>query len=265
VALNNITTPYDGDRGVQLPAETALELLHWAESAYRPDAVNGAIFGETAFRTRFIGVHSPVLGPVVAIHAGADLANFTDQKVLDWIGRLGTHATYAYGCRVFAGIFELQQEIWLSLRQSLESIGQPVHLVGHGFGGAVAMLVALAMQQESIGEVKRVVTFGSPMVAEKGFREQYNQVLGDRTWRYVYGQDPVVDWPPPLSFLHQINSHAGQLVELGNRPQPPLPAPLRDTIAREYAYLVRDLQNRVEGEYSSVVADHAPWRYRSVL
>jgi hypothetical protein len=262
VALNNITT---GGATDWPQTETILELLHWAESAYRPDAVNGALYGEILPRTRFIMVHSPILGNVVAIHGAAHLPQLSDKQTLDWIARLGTHATYAYGCRMFAGIFELQQEIWPQLRQALESVTGPVHLTGHGFGGAVAMLVALAIQEEDPHRVARVVTFGQPMVAEKGFAEVYDAALRSRTWRYVQGRDPVVDWPPPLSFLHQINSHAGQVVELGDRPQPPLPAPLRETIAQEFADLVKDLQNHSEGEYSSVVADHAPWRYRAAL
>lgn len=64
---------------------------------------------------------------------------------------------------------------------------KPVILTGHSLGGAMATLAA----PDFAGQVKEVVTFGSPRVGNGAFRDAYAEEFAEQTTRYVYSLDPV--------------------------------------------------------------------------
>lgn len=66
-----------------------------------------------------------------------------------------------------------------------------VEVAGHSFGGAVAVLLALALY-EAGRPVSKVVTFGAPRVGDRAFCESYPIPVT----RYVCGFDPVPHLPP---------------------------------------------------------------------
>lgn len=103
---------------------------------------------------------------------------------------------------------------------------KPVYITGHSFGGALAILEADRLAQCDVN-IQEVVTFGSPMVGALSFKEQYEAKLGDKTTRYINGDDIVPSLPPlkyyqvgkcfpigkksswfnPLKYYRMIHSH----------------------------------------------------------
>ena len=75
-------------------------------------------------------------------------------------------------------------------------------VTGHSLGGALAVLTALALAR--CGHVPDAVyTQGMPRPGNAAFAEGYNAVLGDRTYRLVYGDDLVPTVPPGgLGYRH---------------------------------------------------------------
>ncbi len=76
---------------------------------------------------------------------------------------------------------------------------KPVFITGHSFGGALALLEADRLAECDVN-IKEVVTFGSPMVGALSFKEKFEYKLGDKTTRYVNGDD-IVPFLPPLRYF----------------------------------------------------------------
>jgi subtilisin family serine protease len=80
-----------------------------------------------------------------------------------------------------------------ALRPELDDIvryandkGLPIWCSGHALGGALALLAALELD-----DVARLVTFGQPMVLDKGAADAAARKLGDHYWRLVNHDDPI--------------------------------------------------------------------------
>jgi hypothetical protein len=76
-------------------------------------------------------------------------------------------------------------------------------VVGHSLGGALAVLCAGRALKDLGIKADAVYTFGQPRTGNALFAEDFNAVLGKRTYRLVHGQDIVPTVPPArLGFAH---------------------------------------------------------------
>lgn len=80
---------------------------------------------------------------------------------------------------------------------------QRVWFTGHSLGGALAMLAAARTHLGEPGApVAGVCTFGQPRTCDPFLAGAYDEVLGDRTLRYVNNSDIVPQVPPAPLFQH---------------------------------------------------------------
>ena len=94
-----------------------------------------------------------------------------------------------------------------------------LHIAGHSLGGALATLAAVDLRQRG-WQVAAVVTFGSPKVGQRQFRELYQQLqLSKCTARFVNQADPVPYAPALLpscwDFEHVVDKYVLGLREQG--------------------------------------------------
>ena len=75
----------------------------------------------------------------------------------------------------------------------------PVNLVGYGFGGALAQVLAVKLQKmASVAVQLHVTTFGSPSVGRKGIGARLMSVL-----RFAHANDPIARlMPSSLEYVH---------------------------------------------------------------
>lgn len=87
-------------------------------------------------------------------------------------------------------------------------------ITGHSLGGALALLFAVKLRARFPDEFERnlnsIITFASPSVGLQSFEDFYGNA-GEKTWRFVNGNDIVPFFPPAL--FH----HVGQEVWLNSR------------------------------------------------
>jgi hypothetical protein len=95
--------------------------------------------------------------------------------------------------------------VWPVIARVLSADGLVKNLpvVGHSLGGALAVLCARRALQELAIKADAVYTFGQPRTGNALFAEDFNGVLGERTYRLIHGQDIVPTVPPTtLGFVH---------------------------------------------------------------
>jgi triacylglycerol lipase len=83
-------------------------------------------------------------------------------------------------------------------------------LAGHSLGGALAVAAASLLDQKGCN-VEGVYTYGMPRAGNPVFRDDYNRRLGERTFRFVHGDD-LVPTVPPAHFGNIEHSHVGCLL-----------------------------------------------------
>ncbi len=76
----------------------------------------------------------------------------------------------------------------------------PIYFTGHSFGGGCAPAAAYLCSLLGFS-VAGVVTFAGMRFGDKVFEQNYNAVLGDRTWRMVAQYDVVPHLPLPTLLL----------------------------------------------------------------
>jgi hypothetical protein len=80
--------------------------------------------------------------------------------------------------------------------------------VGHSLGAALAALCAKRVNIRA----EAVYTFGMPRVGNIAFSDGYEPILGDRTFRFVHGDD-MVPSVPPSELPHGVKyRHVGRLL-----------------------------------------------------
>ena len=84
-------------------------------------------------------------------------------------------------------LYEILPDLESALIQ-LRSNNQHVWIAGHSLGGALAILAASHL--EPIG-LQGIYTFGQPVVGDTVFSARYDQLLKDRTYRFIEYGDPV--------------------------------------------------------------------------
>jgi hypothetical protein len=97
---------------------------------------------------------------------------------------------------------------WESVRQQIEGgvpgISGKIFFAGHSLGGALAAVAAKRLTKNlGIDRVGGVYTIGMPRPGNAAYAADYNQLLGDRTFRLVHGEDVVPRVPPGfLGYRH---------------------------------------------------------------
>jgi hypothetical protein len=97
------------------------------------------------------------------------------------------------------------ESCWPGITDTLRRVGSGVRLfvLGHSLGAALAVLCAARARRELSLAAEGVYTFGMPRVGTPAFARAFNQVLGERTYRLVHGEDIVPTVPPSeLDFMH---------------------------------------------------------------
>ncbi|HET6376516.1 MAG TPA: lipase family protein [Methylocella sp.] len=142
---------------------------------------------------------------VMAAGRGAAIVAFAggDPLVLaNWITVLDVRTG---GSQIAKGFDLATGCVWPQLHallQEPQAQGARIFLTGHSLGGALAVLAADRILKGG-GRVDAVYTFGMPRPGTKEFAAAYNERIGGRTYRLVYGCDLVPALPPPaLGFRH---------------------------------------------------------------
>jgi triacylglycerol lipase len=135
----------------------------------------------------------------------------------DWLTN-GQHLMHAcpkdWGdVKAHRGFYNALSAIYQGVRQEVRGRrknNQKVFLTGHSLGGALATLCAYRFQKVGGVPMAGVYVFGSPRVGDIGFANQYNNLLKDKTFRWVKNLDfasklPVAAGPPlPTTQFHHV-------------------------------------------------------------
>lgn len=107
--------------------------------------------------------------------------------------------------KLHKGFYNALSAVYQSVRNEVRSRrtnGQKVFLTGHSLGGALATICAYRFQKVGGVPVSGVYVFGAPRVGDLGFANAYNDLLKDKTFRWVKNLDfasTLPDYtPPPL-------------------------------------------------------------------
>ena len=125
------------------------------------------------------------------------------SDLYDWITNLDIKMTrWSGGGEVHEGFVKSLKVVWPKISQRLRSAAQPVYVVGHSLGGALAVMAALRLKEK----VKAVYTFGAPRLGNLEFVKTAD---GMKIYRVVNHLDVVPTVPPSFKLLEF--RHAGQL------------------------------------------------------
>ena len=106
--------------------------------------------------------------------------------------------------------------------QLIAKLGPPtVHqkeiwLTGHSLGAALAQLAALRLTLEGY-TVRRVYTFGTPLIGDTEFVADYDRRLGEHSYPHVNNKDVVARLPPGFNAAARANTR--QFTGSGHRTQ----------------------------------------------
>lgn len=119
-----------------------------------------------------------------------------------------------YDGHAHAGFHEAVDQLWPELLAALEKAradlppgeSLSVHLTGHSLGAAIATLAArrLASEAPELARVDSVYVFASPRVFDPDAAKAYDDVLGDRTFRFFHNRDIVARVPPPWAGYEHV-------------------------------------------------------------
>lgn len=125
----------------------------------------------------------------------------TDPLVLaNWITDLliGRTAEGAHG-----GFTAALDVVWQDICRLAPPGIAPLLCVGHSLGGAIALLAALRLQEQSGLPPAAIYGFGMPRPGNASLAARINAAFGARLYRLAHGQDMVPSLPPAaLGFCH---------------------------------------------------------------
>ncbi|MFO1038732.1 MAG: lipase family protein [Geminicoccaceae bacterium] len=222
---------------------------------------------------------------VVLAFQGTDPANLANWLTDFWAvpTDAGLHGGFAHALDAAApGVLAAVQE--------LAPTGLPLMLTGHSLGGALAVLAAEHLTRNGVTPAG-IYTFGMPRVGGIEYARTYDDMLGNRTFRLVHGEDLVPRMPP--SWLHGNDfCHVGRrltcpengrfdphrlLAEPDNEPDLPAPLALQlDEIRplellktlwprREPGSFENTLVSRLVSALPGPIRDHLPDKYLAAL
>jgi triacylglycerol lipase len=169
--------------------QTAGALVEFAAGAYGAMDNGQLIIDNEATDTRVV-VCQNERELVVAFRGTADLRN--------WLTDLDARFRGDFGCRVHAGFSAALDGVQGRLLAAIAGTTKRIWITGHSLGGALAMLWAwrIANLKFQISKsLAGVYTFGQPRVGDAGFRDCYDGLLKERTFRVVDGEDFITRIP----------------------------------------------------------------------
>lgn len=131
------------------------------------------------------------------------------DSLTDWRTDLKVRKTRVTGGKVHRGFQIAFLSVIDAIIAALPS-NAIVTICGHSLGGALATLIAQALQRLDWITVAAVYTFGSPRVGNWSYAGHYNARLHDRTFRIVNARDPV----PRVPKVFGTYKHVGTEVYL---------------------------------------------------
>jgi hypothetical protein len=201
-----------GDVGFSMA--TARVLAWAAQLAYEVDELDKAtaIFSQWEWKSLEIfsrpflshlpmggtkGFAASVDGNLVIAFAGTEPNN-----PLDWIKDFSIIPTAEGVTTGFeAGWESVQQQI----RRVVQGTPGNIFITGHSLGGALAVVAAKRLAEDlGADRVGGVYTIGMPRPGNLAYADDYNQQLGDRTFRLVHGEDVVARVPPRFAGYRHI-------------------------------------------------------------
>ncbi len=122
------------------------------------------------------------------------------------------------GTQVHGGINGAFNKVEKEVYELLEITPKQVWFTGHSLGGALAIVSAFKWENDT--RVGGVFTYGGPAIGNHEFKEKYDQELGHKTFRYVYGNDFVTNIAKLSRYINSITNfeHVGHPKSL-SRPQ----------------------------------------------
>jgi triacylglycerol lipase len=100
----------------------------------------------------------------------------------------------------FAATYELVRR---TVIESLEKLpgGRRLYVTGHSLGAALATLALPEISSLTPCKSPFAYTFGSPRVGDRVFAQEFNRMMGGRSFRIANTSDLVVSMPLPAPFL----------------------------------------------------------------
>jgi hypothetical protein len=146
---------------------------------------------------------------IIVAFAGTDPA-----RLQDWVTNFNqkpaaTGISTGYGAASSAVVPDFQNFLAQQIDPPLNRL--KIFITGHSLGGALAVGLADEFSRQNICNVEAVYTFGMPRTGNSTFAASYDRRLGQRTYRFVHGDD-VVPMVPPADFLGEANQHVGFLL-----------------------------------------------------
>jgi predicted lipase len=89
-----------------------------------------------------------------------------------------------------------------------ENLLYEIYITGHSLGGALATLFGYKLSQEFSNIIVNIVTFASPKVGDRRWRNLFNSIKNINYTRIVINNDPVILFP----FINYY--HVGKILEL---------------------------------------------------
>jgi len=136
------------------------------------------------------------------------------SDILDGVqdARAIVQAFHVWG-RCHKGFYDSVDSGWSKLMNRAYLAGSAhVHITGHSKGGAEAAVFASRLQHQIVHSghnddgikchIDSVVTFGQPRCFNGEAAHVYKQMLGDKTFRYIYKSDPVTLVPFSWRYRH---------------------------------------------------------------
>lgn len=114
------------------------------------------------------------------------------------------------GCEVHAGFAGAYAELRDEATKAFDSLAcDEVAFTGHSLGAAVATIAAMDARLHG-RSVRKVYTFGSPLVGNIAFANTFNELARDEgvdppSWRVVHHHDPVPHLEGPFEHLRHVD------------------------------------------------------------
>jgi len=137
----------------------------------------------------------------------AGVAISKDKIIISFVGTISNtliknfnfkaHEHSRYPGKVHTGFAETYEELIFKLYDAVTENykGQNVYIGGLSQAGATAVLAAWHLQNNGVN-ITGVYTQGSPKAGDATFAQEYNKLLGHRTYRFIYNDDMVARLPP---------------------------------------------------------------------
>jgi triacylglycerol lipase len=128
----------------------------------------------------------------------------TDPLTLaNWISDFDVHPSSTDTAEGFARAADVVWPRIDAVLRATSGANPKIFVTGHSLGGALAALTAKRIADSGGFNLIGVYTFGMPRVGGEEWHSQYNEALGQDTFRLVYGDDLVPTVAPSnLGFRH---------------------------------------------------------------